>query len=203
VAATAGSLTYFDDRSKTAPMQTADHQRAPESGGLAIRVEGRLELRAPTQSDGLEVHALIAACPPLDVNSAYCNLLQCTHFAQYCVVATKDGELVGWVSGYAPPDEPDTIFVWQVAVASAARGLGLGRRMLVELLARDACKTVCRLKTTITAQNTASRALFSSVAKSLGAEIAETPWLLEREHLPSGHPTENLFTIGPFAPRSA
>jgi L-2,4-diaminobutyric acid acetyltransferase len=166
-------------------------------------IEAKRRPCRPLTISGLRRAGGSPSCPPLDVNSAYCNLLQCTHFAQYCVVATKDGELVGWVSGYAPPDEPDTIFVWQVAVASAARGLGLGRRMLVELLARDACKSVRRLKTTITAQNTASRALFSSVAKSLGAEIAETPWLLEREHLPSGHPTENLFTIGPFAPRSA
>lgn len=184
-------------------METAAHQRAPKSGGIAILAEGRLELRAPTPTDGLAVHALIAACPPLDTNSAYCNLLQCTHFSQYGVVAKMDGELVGFVSAYPPPDQPDTVFVWQVAVASAARGQGLAHRMLIELLARDVCKAVRKLKTTITAQNSASRALFAGIAASLGTELAETPWLLEREHLPAGHPTEHLITIGPFAPRAA
>ena len=181
-------------------MDTAERQRAPESVGLAIPAEGRLNLRTPTVRDGLQVNALIAASPPLDVNSAYCNLLQCTHFAETCVVATIDGELAGWVSGHLPPDQADTLFIWQVAVAASARGRGLGRRMLIELLARDACQTVRRLTTTITPDNHASWALFASLARHLDAEIVDVPWLIEGQHLSSGHATEHLVTIGPFAP---
>jgi L-2,4-diaminobutyric acid acetyltransferase len=184
-------------------METAERQRAPESGGLAIPAEGRLTLRTPTVRDGLPVNALIAACPPLDPNSAYCNLLQCTHFAQTCVVATIDDELAGWVSAYLPPDQEDAVFVWQVAVAASARGRGLGRRMLAELLARDACKAVRRLTTTITPDNKASWALFAGLATSLDAALDDTPWLIEGQHLPPGHATEHLVTIGPFAPNRA
>ncbi|MBD4807723.1 diaminobutyrate acetyltransferase, partial [Xanthomonas citri pv. citri] len=37
--------------------------------------------RTPAVTDGPSVTELIAQCLPLDPNSAYCNLLQCTHFA--------------------------------------------------------------------------------------------------------------------------
>src|SRR5690606_27480359 len=44
-------------------------------------------LRRPIAADGPAITRLIAACPPLDSNAAYCNLLQCTHFADFCIVA--------------------------------------------------------------------------------------------------------------------
>jgi L-2,4-diaminobutyric acid acetyltransferase len=152
--------------------------------------------------DGPAVHALIRACPPLDQNSAYCNLLQCAHFADTCVTASREGALVGWLSAHVPPDEPDSVFVWQVAVAPAARGLGLGGRLLDELLSREACRGVRRLKATITESNAASWALFGGAAARLGAPLTREPWALEGRHLPPGHPTEHLVTIGPFGPPS-
>jgi L-2,4-diaminobutyric acid acetyltransferase len=149
------------------------------------------------------VSALIAACPPLDANSAYCNLLQCSHFAETCVVAADEDALVGWVSGYVQPDQADTLFIWQVAVAQSARGSGLAGRMLSTLLTREACKAVRRLTTTITPENRASWALFSGLARSLDTQMGETPWLLRGRHLPPDHATEHIVTIGPFGPVDA
>src|SRR3546814_9922998 len=53
--------------------------------------------RNPVAEDAQAIHDLIAACPPLDTNSLYCNLLQCTHFAETCVLAERDGEISGWI----------------------------------------------------------------------------------------------------------
>lgn len=174
--------------------------------GLSERREGpsacsadRVELRMPRIEDGLAVHALIRACPPLDQNSAYCNLIQCTHFADTCVVAVRGEDVVGWVSGHRPPDDPQTVFVWQVAVAPQARGAGLGEWLLGELLSRPACRDVRWLKTTITEENRPSWSLFGRLADQLGAPLAREPWLIEGRHLPEGHATEHLVTIGPFA----
>src|SRR3546814_8166752 len=80
--------------------------------------------------DAQAIHDLIAACPPLDTNSLYCNLLQCTHFAETCVLAERDGEISGWISGYRLVHDPEAMFVWQVAVHERARGRGLGVAML-------------------------------------------------------------------------
>lgn len=183
-------------------MQIAERQQAPKSAERATPPQQHLTLRTPTVRDGLKVSALIAACPPLDANSAYCNVLQCTHFAEFCVVATIDGEISGWLSSYLPPDQPSAVFIWQVAVARTARGQGLGRRMVTELVARDSCKAVTRLQTTITRDNNASWALFCGLATSLGAELDHAPCFVEGRHLPPGHPTEHLVTIGPLSRRA-
>ena len=45
---------------------------------------------------------------PLDENSMYCNLVQCEHFSETCVIAELDGVIVGWISAFIPPDAPDT-----------------------------------------------------------------------------------------------
>src|SRR5690606_15746592 len=99
-------------------------------------------LRRPIAADGPAITRLIAACPPLDSNSAYCNLLQCTHFADFCIVAERNGTILGWVSGYRPPTEPNSLFVWQVAVADAARGKGLAHHMINALLERQSAEGV-------------------------------------------------------------
>lgn len=165
-----------------------------------IDTKGRpIELRTPRGEDGPGVTALIAACPPLDPNSAYCNLLQCTHFAETCVVAQRDDALVGWISGYRLPADPNRFFVWQVAVDEAARGEGLALAMLEALLARPALAGVTRFITTITRDNAASWRLFRSLARQQDASFNEAP-LFERElHFAGRHDTEWQAEIGPFS----
>lgn len=151
--------------------------------------------RQPEASDGPEIWELVRNCKPLDENSMYCNLLQCDHFSDTCVVAELDGEIVGWVSGYVVPDEPETVFVWQVAVDASARGMGLGKRMLDALLDRPACEDVTRLKTTITRDNAASWALFRKLARSYGGSLSSEAHFTRDEHFRDSQKTEHMVTI--------
>lgn len=150
----------------------------------------------PRPEDGPAISALIRACPPLDTNSAYCNLLQCLHFADSCVVAELDERVVGWLSAYRPPAAPDQIFVWQIAVHATARGLGLGAHMLAALLARPAVRGASTLTTTITEANTASWALFGALARRLGAPLSRRPLFDRQTHFAGAHDTELLVSIG-------
>ncbi len=154
-----------------------------------------LTFRTPERGDGAAIWQLIRDCGPLDDNSMYCNLLQCDHFAETCVVAELDGEIVGWVSGYIVPGEPDTLFVWQVAVSAAARGRGVGKRMLGELLKRDVCRQMRRLKTTITRDNRASWALFGAFAEAVEGGLQREAYFKRDEHFEGRHDTEHLVTI--------
>jgi L-2,4-diaminobutyric acid acetyltransferase len=154
--------------------------------------------RAPSGDDGAAVQELIRACGPLDTNSLYSTLLLCDHFADTCVLAEVDGVLSGWVSGYIVPGAPDTLFVWQVAVHASARGMGLGGRMLDALVARDACDGVENVNTTITADNDASWALFSSFARRHAAPLERSPHFKRDEHFGGRHATEIMAEIGPF-----
>jgi L-2,4-diaminobutyric acid acetyltransferase len=158
-----------------------------------------VEIAAPVAEDAAEIHALIAACPPLDGNSLYANLIQCTHFAQSCAVARIDGRVVGWISGHRPPGREGTYFLWQVAVHADARGTGLARRLLTQILSRPEQSDVVRIETSITRANNASWALFHSIARWLGASLKEAPWFDRDRHLGGHHDTEHLVTIGPFA----
>jgi len=155
-------------------------------------------LRQPVSTDGPAVHAMIAACPPLDTNSAYCNLLQCTHFAETCVIAERDGAVVGWTSGYRVPSAPEQFFVWQVAVAQEARGLGLAQRMIGDLLARPSASGVTHLITTVTPDNAASWALFEGLARRWGCALSKAPHFEREAHFAGAHATEWQAMIGPL-----
>jgi L-2,4-diaminobutyric acid acetyltransferase len=154
-------------------------------------------------TDGAAVHHLIARCPPLDTNSRYCNLLQCTHFAATAIIAERGRTIVGFVSGYREPGRADTLFVWQVAVAPECRGERLAARMLMQLLQRNDCHGVHYLTTSITPDNTASWRTFEGLAEALGSDLAAAPWLSRERHFEGRHAAEQLVRIGPFtAPTS-
>lgn len=163
------------------------------------------QLRAPEPGDGPAVFDLIARCPPLDANSRYCNLLQCSHFASTSVIAVAgaEGAALGFVSGYRIPARLDTLFVWQVAVDPAARGLGLGLGLLRHLLARSELADIRFLETTIGPGNRASWALFERLARELSAAIATTTLFDSHTHFAGQHPDEVLLRIGPFVAAGA
>jgi len=176
------------------------------TGGIqSFTASAEFVIRAPRIADGRAVHTLIAACAPLDTNSLYLNLLQCTHFAGTCVLAegTDQRSPVGFISGYLLPHRPATLFVWQVAIAASARGRGLASRMLLELLDRPACGDVDHIETTITESNAASWALFRSLARKLCCPIEDRMLFDRNEHLDGVHESERLVRIGPFPPPSS
>jgi len=156
-------------------------------------------LRSPSLEDGMAVFKLVQNCPPLDMNSSYCNLLQCSHFARTSVAAEVNGELLGFISGYALPERPDTLFIWQVAVAEQARGIGLASRMLFHILSRSHCADFAYLETTITDANKASWALFKSLSVKLSADFQSSDWLDKETHFSAQHDSEALVRIGPFS----
>lgn len=189
-----GSLNFPTNTSDARTRAVAD---AADADRRADALE-RLEMRRPETEDGGEVNALISRCEPLDENSMYCNLLQCSHFADTCVVAELDGEIVGFVSGYIVPDQPEHFFVWQVAVAEEARGLSLAKRMILDILSRESCEGVTELHTTITPDNAPSQGVFSSVARTLETGVKRKVMFCEERHFDGDKPSEILWRIGPF-----
>lgn len=157
-----------------------------------------VKFRAPNAHDGFAITSLINVTPPLDNNSSYCNLLQCSHFAQTCVIAESNHQTLGWLSAYIPPDELDHVFVWQVAVALEARGKGLAKHLLTALLSRGVLANVKYLITTITQDNQASWSLFEGFARRHQLTIIKTPYFEKKSHFQGCHETEFLVKIGPF-----
>lgn len=163
--------------------------------------EPQIEVARPVIADGPEIHGLIAACPPLDGNSVYANLIQCAHFANSCATARIDGQMRGWISGHRPPERENTYFLWQVAVHPNARGTGLAQKMLAHILARPEHADVQKIETSITESNEPSWAFFHRIAAELGAPMNVEPWFEQDRHFAGNHDTEHLVGIGPFAGR--
>lgn len=157
-----------------------------------------ITLRLPAREDGAALHTLVRLNPPLDMNSVYCNVLQCTHFSDTCILAEKEGRLIGYVTGYLMPGDPEIYFLWQVGVSPEGRGHGLAVKMIQAILARDFCRNVRELNTTITRTNEASRRLFQSLAEKENAEITEEENYFPEEVL-GGHKAESLFRIRPLS----
>jgi len=159
-------------------------------------------LRRPRHADGAAIHHLVTQCPPLDCNSVYAYLLLCEHFSETCVVAERDGDIEGFVSAYVPPGRADVLFVWQVAVHENARGCGLGRAMLQEILGRPVLDGVAYLETTVGPGNAASRRMFAGLARQYGAGCDESPLFDRRLFGASSHDEEMLLRIGPLGERA-
>jgi diaminobutyrate acetyltransferase len=161
-----------------------------------------IDLRAPAFDDGPALWVLARDTEVLDLNSPYAYALWCRDFAATSVVASIDRP-IGFVTGYRRPDEPETLFVWQVAVADVARGQGIAGRMLDALVDRPSgtAASFTHLETTITDDNVASRRLFTSFAERHHAQLDRRP-LFESRHFPDepdvGHEPEVLHRIGPF-----
>ena len=165
-------------------------------------------VRKPTAKDGIGMHGLVCRSKPLDVNSIYAYLILCEHFSETCIVAAAAGAdpgapLSGFVSAYCPPEKPDTLFVWQVAVDASARGQGLALQMLQSLLQRPALQHLRWIETTINPSNSASIALFSRLADVLSVSIENrliypASWFAQGDQ-DSIHEAENLYRIGPMS----
>lgn len=155
-------------------------------------------LRPPDPGDGAALHELITHCPPLDLNSCYCYLLQSLHFADTCVLADLQGTPGAYISGYLPPGRPDTLFIWQVAVAPALRGQGLACALLHHLLARPACHQVRWLETTVSPDNRPSTRLFQGLAQELRCACTVSDLFSPGAFGATPHAAEQLFRLGPF-----
>jgi L-2,4-diaminobutyric acid acetyltransferase len=164
-------------------------------------VDTAITLRQPRLEDGAAMCQLVQETTPLDPNSCYAYLLLCTHFSDTCIVAEGGNGLVGFVSAYRLPTDPDVLFVWQVGVKPVARGKGLAKTMIRTLLKRDTCQDVKFLEATVTPSNVASQSLFRALANEHDACCAENCWFPPETFGSGAHEAEVLFRIGPLQER--
>jgi L-2,4-diaminobutyric acid acetyltransferase len=157
-----------------------------------------VRLRKPEPQDGANIWRLVRESNKLDLNSSYCYLLLSEYFADTCVVAENDGNIIGFVSAFRLPSQSSVIFVWQIAVSEKYRGHGIGSALLHALLSRDDCADVQYIEATISPSNEASRALFTKISRNLTAPCKVSEGF--RDHLFPGiaHEAELLYRIGPI-----
>lgn len=160
----------------------------------------KTRIAPPEVSQGGDIWRIAKKASELDLNSSYMYLLFARDFAETCRVSIVDDEVVGFVLAYRRAEDPECLFVWQVAVDEQFRGEGLARRMLDDLIGSSHEDAPIRtVETTVTDDNIASRRLFRRLADRWGAELT-TRALFDESHFPDDHETERLHEIGPIDP---
>lgn len=158
----------------------------------------RILLQAPDSHHAAAVYQLILNSKPLDVNSEYLYLLLCSHYRSTCVIALSGNEVVGVATAYLIPEQKNTLFVWQIAVAEQARRLGLGKTMVKHLLNRPVCADVGFVEATVSPSNAASLNLFKALAQDLETEFRQKPYFEKELFRGGNHEEENLIRVGPL-----
>lgn len=161
-------------------------------------ISDSIRFTQPELKDGLAVTDLIQNSPPLDLNSSYCYMLCCSLWAETSVCAWDGDKLIGFVSAFIRPDQPEALFIWQVAVDESARGKQLAKRMILEILKRPASQPTKVLHTTISPDNTASWRMFAGLTRALECESRTFDFLDKEQHFQGLHESEELLEIGPF-----
>lgn len=170
----------------------------PAAQEISETAEARIQI--PEMSDGADMWRIARDSGSLDLNSSYAYMLYCRDFARTCRIAVVDGTVAGFILGNIPPERPDSLFVWQIAVDEQFQGQRLASRLLDDVVG-DAVDLddVTTVETTITDDNAASQRLFLNFAKRWDAPVKKSP-LFEEEHFPDGHDAEPLYEIGPLDP---
>ncbi|MGP4069545.1 diaminobutyrate acetyltransferase [Halobacillus sp. B29] len=150
----------------------------------------------PEKSDGAEVYEMIENIPILDLNSSYSYLLWCEFFSDTSVVVKDEGNTVGFISGFIHPSSPDTLFIWQVAVAESERGQGLATRMIDHIVERH--EDVNYIEATVSPSNKPSQQLFQGYAKKKEVSCDISVCFEEDDFPGEDHEQENTFKIGPL-----
>lgn len=174
----------------------------PDARDVLETTDTRIQI--PAMFDGADMWRIARDSGSLDLNSSYAYMLYARDFPRTCRIAVVDGTVAGFVLGNLPPERPDCLFVWQIAVDERFRGQRLASRLLDDLVEdlvdSDSVRTV---ETTITDDNAASQRLFINFAKRWGnVPVVKSP-LFEEEHFPDGHDAEPLYEIGPLDARRA
>jgi L-2,4-diaminobutyric acid acetyltransferase len=157
----------------------------------------RAVFREPRPEDGFVVWELVKNTPGLDTNSPYSYVLWFRDFADCSLLATVNGEIVGFLTGYRRPDEPGTYFVWQTAVSPRHGIPFLGVRLFEAAAERQRQRGARYVEATVSADNKAILMVLKQYARKRSAEVAERV-LFPAAWLGDGHHDEVLHRIGPL-----
>jgi L-2,4-diaminobutyric acid acetyltransferase len=170
----------------------------PATTGAPTSARPRAVFRTPTPEDGLAVWELVRNTPALDANSPYAYVLWFRDFADCCLVATVDDEVVGFLTGYRRPEEPETYFVWQTAVSPRHGIPFLGVKLFEAAAERQRARGARFVEASVSAENRPILMVLKQYARRRAATVTERV-LFPAAWLGEGHHDEVLQRIGPLA----
>ncbi|MCL5877427.1 MAG: diaminobutyrate acetyltransferase [Candidatus Bathyarchaeota archaeon] len=158
--------------------------------------ERAFRIRKVTLEDIKNVYKLLVANRPyVGLNSRYTYFLLARDFSDTCVVALDGDDIIGFSSGYIPPNRQDTFFSWEIVVHKDYRGNGLQKKLLLHQINRAGVKY---FEGTINPSNEVSKRNFCEIAQTLNAPCKTRVLFSEQDFENDGHEAEILYRIGPI-----
>src|SRR5699024_9043458 len=155
------------------------------------------QFRKPTVDDGKEMYRIVRESNVLDINSEYSYLMWGEYFQESSILAVDGNEIIGFITGFIPPNQPDTIFVCQVAVDDRYKGNGLENELIERLFIRVKHEQVVEyVEATVTTSNIPSRRLCEGVAHKNKTKSNVSEGITENQFTEDGHEAECKVRIG-------
>ncbi|WP_413375115.1 diaminobutyrate acetyltransferase [Alkalihalobacillus sp. 1P02AB] len=156
-----------------------------------------IEFLHPSKQDGSAMWEIVNETS-LDQNSAYKYIMMADFFAETCVIAKREDELVGFVTAFRPPNRQDTLFIWQIGVKPSAHGMGIASGLLNYLIKSNVSPKIKFVEATVTPSNDASQALFKKLARVYKTNCEIQPYFKEELFPGDNHEEELMFKVGPI-----
>jgi L-2,4-diaminobutyric acid acetyltransferase len=132
-----------------------------------------VHFQSPNLSHAKDIISLVSSTPRLDQNSEYAYALWCSHFAEHSVVALRDESVIGFLTGFRSPRQPDTYFLWQTATKPRHGVAGLGVDMIDYAVHREIDNGATKIEASVDNENKPIRVLMKSLAKRLNGFVEE------------------------------
>lgn len=148
-----------------------------DSGSWEKYVEERnsrtATIREGQPEDAEAVYRLVAGLKPLIQHTPYTYWLLFKYSSHRCLVAERDGQVVGFVTSFLSDSTPPVLLVWQIGVVPSLRGTGLADRLLDRIAEVGRQVGAAMIEATIEEDNPSSRRAFERLASRLNSELQE------------------------------
>ena len=152
-------------------------------------------LRAPVPEDGARIAALAKDFTSGKARDLPETLVGRGAFSETSVLAELDGKLLGWVSAYILPYDPQTLFIWTVEVVKVERNPELSSLMLGYLMRQEPCAGVTRVQTVISCDEDRPWTLFRRFARWQHSRMDIQPYFTQALTPHKRHENDNMVTI--------
>lgn len=134
-----------------------------------------MRIRKATQEDFLRVHRFTSGCPPLENYPEHLYKIILRYFGDYCFIAEKKEQIIGFAMGIVPQSFPHTYFLWQVGIAPSYQGKGIGGKLVRVIENEIKKKGITRIEVTIDPVNSTSQKLFEKMEyKNISEKVGKT-----------------------------
>jgi L-2,4-diaminobutyric acid acetyltransferase len=152
-------------------------------------------LRAPLPEDGARIAALAEDFVSRKARNIPETLVGRGAFRETSVLAELAGKLLGWVSAYILPYDPQTLFIWAVEVVKSEQNPGLSSLMLGYLMRQEPRAGLTRVQTVISCDEDRPWALFRQFARWQHSRLDIQPYFTQALTPHKRHENDNLVTI--------